>query len=194
MPSHKPRHMPDSMDEWQTAARKEVAKDQRAAELRTLSGPRRNQLSRDNHAYQNTGQRGHANRTANTSRWTLMLPISLHLSRNLLTKSEPNTEPRDGALGAEPKATWLATAQRTPTRRTSRTNKTLTFGKFQPARLTTPVTTPTSSPASSIPPPPPPKLSYAQQIRVLEAKMSDEERSLYLDARDMGEDFCSAGL
>jgi hypothetical protein len=37
-------------------------------------------------------------------------------------------------------------------------------------------------------------LSYAQQIRALEAKMSDEERSLYLDARDMGEDFCSAGL
>jgi hypothetical protein len=40
----------------------------------------------------------------------------------------------------------------------------------------------------------PPKLSYAQQIRALEARMSDEERSLYLDARNMGEDFCSAGL
>jgi hypothetical protein len=59
---------------------------------------------------------------------------------------------------------------------------------------TNPVTPTTSSSTSSAPPPPPPKLSYAQQIRALEAKMSDEERSLYLDARDMGEDFCSAGL
>jgi hypothetical protein len=39
-----------------------------------------------------------------------------------------------------------------------------------------------------------PKLSYAHQIQVLEAKMSNEERSLYLDACNMGEDFCSAGL
>jgi hypothetical protein len=47
---------------------------------------------------------------------------------------------------------------------------------------------------SNVPPPPPPKLTYAQQIRVLEAKMSNEECSLYLDTRNMGEDFCSAGL
>jgi hypothetical protein len=59
---------------------------------------------------------------------------------------------------------------------------------------TAPVSTPTSSPASNVPPPLLPKLSYAQQIRALEAKMSDEEQSLYLDARNMGEDFCSAGL
>jgi hypothetical protein len=59
---------------------------------------------------------------------------------------------------------------------------------------TNPVTPPTSPSMSSVPPPPPPKLSYTQQIRALEAKMSDEERSLYLDACDMGEDFCSAGL
>jgi hypothetical protein len=56
---------------------------------------------------------------------------------------------------------------------------------------TTPVT---PSPTSNVLPPPPPKLSYAQQIRALKAKMSDEEHSLYLDARNMGEDFCSAGL
>jgi hypothetical protein len=32
-----------------------------------------------------------------------------------------------------------------------------------------------------------------QQIRALEEKMTEEERGNYLDARDMGEDFCSAG-
>jgi hypothetical protein len=53
--------------------------------------------------------------------------------------------------------------------------------------------TPTPVPATSTPPPVPPKLSYAQQICALEEKMTDEECGNYLDARDMGEDFCSAG-
>ena len=38
-----------------------------------------------------------------------------------------------------------------------------------------------------------PKLTKAQQIRALEESMAEEERAQYLDARDMGEDFWSAG-
>ena len=37
------------------------------------------------------------------------------------------------------------------------------------------------------------KLTRAQQIRALEEAMDDEERATYLDARDMGSDFWSAG-
>ena len=37
------------------------------------------------------------------------------------------------------------------------------------------------------------KLTRAQQIRALEEAMEDEERAVYLDARDMGSDFWSAG-
>ena len=37
------------------------------------------------------------------------------------------------------------------------------------------------------------KLTRAQQIRTLEEAMEDEERATYLDARDMGLDFWSAG-
>ena len=37
------------------------------------------------------------------------------------------------------------------------------------------------------------KLTRAQQIRALEEDMEDEERAAYLDARDMGSDFWSAG-
>ena len=37
------------------------------------------------------------------------------------------------------------------------------------------------------------KLTRAQQIRALEEAMEDEERATYLDARDMGSDFWSAG-
>ena len=38
-----------------------------------------------------------------------------------------------------------------------------------------------------------PKLTRAQQIRALEEAMEDEERATYLDSRDMGADFWSAG-
>ena len=37
------------------------------------------------------------------------------------------------------------------------------------------------------------KLTKAQQIRALEESMAEEERAEYLDARDMGQDFWSAG-
>jgi hypothetical protein len=77
--------------------------------------------------------------TVSTSQWTLMLPISPHLLRNLPTKSEHNTEPRDGALGAEPKATWLAIVRKTLTHRTSQTDKTLTPEKLQPSLLPSPL-------------------------------------------------------
>jgi hypothetical protein len=61
------------------------------------------------------------------------------------------------------------------------------------AATITPVTAVVPVPVASAPPPVPPKLSYAQQIRTLKEKMTNKERGNYLDARDMGEDFCSAG-
>ena len=38
------------------------------------------------------------------------------------------------------------------------------------------------------------KLTRAQQIHALEEAMEDEERATYLDSRDMGADFWSAGV
>ena len=55
-----------------------------------------------------------------------------------------------------------------------------------------PVVATTSTPTPT--PSPPTKLTIAQQIRALEEQMTEEERGAYLDARDMGEDFCYAGL
>jgi hypothetical protein len=177
-------------------ARKEVSK---VKELQSsgLIGPRRNQTSRDRHSYQNTSQHAHSNSSNNQH-----VPMDIDATNittpfKKLTDEGASTVPSRGtdALGVEPKATWLATARRMPMHRTFRINETCNMlEKLQPAPLLPPVTLPTSSSTPSVPPPPPPKLSYAQQIRVLEAKMSDEERSLYLDARNMGEDFCSAGL
>ena len=61
-------------------------------------------------------------------------------------------------------------------RETTTENKT----NDSPSKNTTTPTTPT-------------KLTRAQQIRALEEAMEDEERATYLDARDMGSDFWSAG-
>jgi hypothetical protein len=58
-----------------------------------------------------------------------------------------------------------------------------------PTPSTTTIATVTATPAA----PPGPKLTIAQQIRMLEEKMTEEERGTYLDARDMGQDFCDAG-
>ena len=69
---------------------------------------------------------------------------------------------------------------------------------FNPnARETTTESKNTSSPStnntSTTTTTPPTKLTRAQQIRALEEAMEDEEHATYLDARDMGTDFWSAG-
>ena len=59
-----------------------------------------------------------------------------------------------------------------------------------PEEATPPGTTSTpTTPA----PPTAQKLTRAQQIRALEVEMEEEERAQYMDDRDMGEDFWSAG-
>lgn len=64
------------------------------------------------------------------------------------------------------------------------------------ARETTTKTNTTNPPSTTSAPtnkPSSTKLTQAQQIRALEEAMEDEERATYLDARDMGSDFWSAG-
>jgi hypothetical protein len=185
--------MPESMDEWQNAARKEVAK---IKELQSsgLTGPRRNQLSRDNHTYQNTGQRSHANRNNEH------VPMDVDAA-NITTPFKKLTDEERAQYRAEGRC-FRCRTQGHMARNCLKNANAQNISNRQNANdrevsansTNTPATPPTSSSAPSNPPPPPPKLSYAQQIRVLEAKMSDKERSLYLNARDMGEDFCSAGL
>jgi hypothetical protein len=63
-----------------------------------------------------------------------------------------------------------------------------------PTVATTSTTPVPPVPAIPVAPPVPPKLSFTQQIRALKNCMTEEERGAYLDARNMGEDFCSAGL
>ena len=65
----------------------------------------------------------------------------------------------------------------------SNARETTTENKTTNSSKTSPTTNPTNST----------KLTRAQQIRALEEAMEDEERATYLDSRDMGADFWSAG-
>jgi hypothetical protein len=59
---------------------------------------------------------------------------------------------------------------------------------------TTPApSTPSPIPTTPIALPVPPKLLFAQQICALKECMTKEEWGMYLDACNMGKDFCSAG-
>jgi hypothetical protein len=186
--------MPDTMEEWQVAARKEVSK---VKELQSsgLIGPRRNQTSCDGHSYQNTSQRAHSNSSNNQH-----VPMDVDAA-NITTPFKKLTNKEQAQYRAEGRCFRCRTqghmarncpknanAQNVPNRQN------VNVQEVSASSTNIPVAPPTSSSTPSVPPPPPPKLSYTQQIRALEAKMSDEERSLYLDARNMGEDFCSAGL
>jgi hypothetical protein len=63
-----------------------------------------------------------------------------------------------------------------------------------PTPPTATVTTATIATVTATPAvPPSTKLSVAQQFHALEEKMTEEEHSVYLDAWDMGQDFCDAG-
>jgi hypothetical protein len=186
--------MPNTMVEWQTAARKEVSK---VKELQSsgLIGPRRNQTSRDGHSYQSTSQRAHSNSSNNQH-----VPMDVDAA-NITTPFKKLTDKERAQYRAEGRCFRCRTqghmARNCPKNANAQNVSGQRNTNAREASVvppTNPVTPTTPSSTSSAPPPPPPKLSYAQQIRALEAKMSDEERSLYLDARDMGEDFCSAGL
>jgi hypothetical protein len=173
---------------------KRSAKDQRTPEFGTRRAPPE-PTSRDGHSYQNTSQRAHSN-SSNSQH----VPMDVDAA-NITTPFKKLTDEERAQYRAEGRCFRCRTqghmARNCPKNANAQNVSGQRNTNAREASVvppTNPVTPTTSSSTSSVPPPPPPKLSYAQQIRALEAKMSDEERSLYLDARDMGEDFCSAGL
>jgi hypothetical protein len=182
-------NLPNTMAQWKEAARKEVG---RIKELQSagLIGPRRNQ-SRDQHAYQTGNQR-----TSHPSSNNQHVPMDVD-STNITIPFRKLTDEERAKYCAEGRCFRCRTqghmARNCPKNATSQ-NRTNSNARESTTSTPAPsVATTTTTPAISTPPPVPPKTSLAQQIRALEEKMTEEERGNYLDARDMGEDFCSAG-
>jgi hypothetical protein len=183
-------NLPTTMAEWKEAAHKEVG---RIKELQSagLIGPRRNQ-SRDQHAYQTGDQRAPHSSSNNQH-----VPMDVD-STNITIPFRKLTDEECAKYRVEGRCFRCRIqghmARNCPKNSSSssasRSNSNARESAVVPS---TPTNATTTTPATSAPPPVPPKLSLAQQIRALEEKMTEEERGNYLDARDMGEDFCSAG-
>jgi hypothetical protein len=179
------------MAEWKEAARKEVG---RIKELQSagLVGPHWNQ-PRDQHTYQTGNQ--HTSHSSSNSQHVPMDVDSTNISVPFckLTDEECAKYRAEGRCfrcrmqGHMARNCPKNNNSNTPNRSNSNARESTTIPP------TPVVATTTATPAISAPPPIPPKISLAQQIRALEEKMTEEECGNYLDTRDMGEDFCSAG-
>ena len=165
--------IPRTMDEWKAAAHTKVTRAKEKYNAGLTNTQRRNQQTR------------HYNTTQNQHR----APVQ--------NNSNPNIVPMDvdaTTMSNFKKLTPLERAQLAKEGRCFRCqlqghvahNCPKNTGNNQTkARETT-----TEKPADTTPSP---KLTKAQQIRALEESMAKEERAEYLDARDMGQDFWSAG-
>lgn len=182
-------NIPVDMDEWKDVARKEVnrIREKQKAGLSRFHGSQR---LRDQGPYQ-SNQRQQSTTPRNNSN-NRIVPIvdtttttqSLPLKK--LTDEERAQYRAEGrcfrcrtkghmARNCPKNTNRQAHTRATDTTTTTASNSTISTTKTTPSVAT-------------------PNLTRAQQIRALEDSMTEDERSAYLAARDMGKDFCSAEL
>ena len=174
-------HIPRTIEEWKAAARTEVARAKEKYNAGLTGTQRRNPPKAG--TYQNSQSTPRTN--TNSSGVTPMEVDSATGQTNFkkLTPEERAQLAKEGRCFRCRLQGHMARDCPKNSNRNSNSNarETVTENK-------------TSEPsAKSTAPPITPKLTKAQQIRALEEAMEDEERATYLDSRDMGADFWSAG-
>ena len=197
------KNWPVDMARWQEAAQKEV-KHAREIENQGLNNFHCNQQSHDSGPFQ-TGQ-SQNNTTRNNSN-TGIVPMEVDgttIPFQKLTDKECVQFRKEGwcfrccqqghmASHCPKNANWQnSTNARETTTNTMTTNTMTTDNTNVPMSNIPIVATTTTTPT-----PPPnitPKLTRAQRIWAIKEEMDEEEQGTYLNAQDMGEDFCAAGL
>ena len=174
-------HIPRTIEEWKAAARTEVARAKEKYNAGLTGTQRRNPPKAG--TYQNSQSTPRTN--TNSSGVTPMEVDSATGQTNFkkLTPEERAQLAKEGRCFRCRLQGHMARDCPKNSNRNSNSNarETITENK-------------TSEPSpKSTAPPATPKLTRAQQIRALEEAMEDEERATYLDSRDMGADFWSAG-
>ena len=178
--------IPCTIDEWKAAARTEVARAKEKYNMGLTGNQHRNPPKPG--MYSNTQTQPRTQHNPNSSGVVPMEVDNAAGQTNFkkLTPEERAQLTKEGrcfrcrlqghmARDCPKNANWNANPNARET-----TTKTKTSNP--------PSTTPTSTNNTSTT-----KLTRAQQIHVLEEAMEDEEHATYLDARDMGSDFWSAG-
>ena len=178
--------IPCTIDEWKAAARTEVARAKEKYNVGLTGNQRRNPPKPGSY---NTSNSSRAQSNSNNNG---IVPMEVdnatgQTSFKKLTPEERAQLTKEGRCFRCRLQGHMARDCPKNSNRNSNTNahETTTNDKDTKPISTAPTTT--STPTST-------KLTRAQQIRALEEAMEDEERAVYLDARDMGSDFWSAGV
>ena len=174
--------IPRTIDEWKAAARTEVARAKEKYNAGLTGNQRRNPPKSGNYNTPNTS------RAQSNSNNNGVVPMEVdnatgQTNFKKLTPEERAQLTKEGRCFRCRLQGHMARDCPKNSNRNSNVNtrKATTNNKNTDPPSTT--TTPTNSA----------KLTRAQQIRALEEAMEDEERATYLDSRDMGADFWSAG-
>ena len=178
--------IPWTIDEWKGAARTEVARAKEKYNTGLTGNQRRNPPKSG--TYQTSPPTSRAQSHPNNSGITPMEVDSATGQTNFkkLTPEERAQLAKEGRCFRCRLQGHMARDCPKNSNRNFNTNahKTTTNDKDTKPPSKTPTTTETTTST---------KLTRAQQIRALEEAMEDEEWAVYLDARDMGSDFWSAG-
>ena len=176
-------HIPRTIDEWKAAARTEVARAREKYNAGLTGNQRRNAPKSGGYSNAQTQPRTQSNQ--NNSGVVPMEVDSTTGTNNFkkLTPEERAQLTKEGRCFRCRLQGHMARDCPKNANRNSNARETTTETKTPDAPTTSATTSKT----------PVTKLTRAQQIRALEEAMEDEERATYLDARDMGSDFWSAG-
>jgi hypothetical protein len=159
-------NIPKTLDEWKEAARKEIV---HISEINNANFKNRRFIPRDTNTYQN-----------NTPKNNAPVPMDVDATTipfQKLTDADREKYRKEGRCFRCREKGHMA-------RNCPKNNKAV----VKTADIPTPTTPTTPTPTANVT-----KLTKAQQIRVLEDAMTEEERGEYLDTRDGGEDFYNAG-
>ena len=175
-------HIPRTIDEWKAAARTEVARAREKYNAGLTGNQRRNAPKSGVYPNAQTQPRAQSNQSNSG-----VVPMEVDSTTG--TNNFKKLTPEERAQLAKEGRCFRCRLQGHMARDCPKnTNRSLNSN----ARETT-AETKTPDPPTATSKTPTTKLTRAQQIRALEEAMDDEERATYLDARDMGSDFWSAG-
>ena len=178
-------HIPRTIDEWKAAARTEVARAKEKYNAGLTGNQHRNSPKSGNY---NTPTTSRTQLNSNNNGIVPMEVDSATGQTNFkkLTPEERQQLTKEGRCFRCRLQGHMARDCPKNLNRNFNARETTTNDKSTKPTPNTKEPTITNTTAST-------KLTRAQQIRALEEAMEDEERAEYLDARDMGSDFWSAG-
>ena len=175
-------HIPRTIEEWKAAARTEVARAKEKYNAGLTGNQRRNPPKSGNYNTPNTS-RAQSNSNNNG---VVPMEVDNATGQTNFKKLTPEERAQLTKEGRCFRCRLQGHMARDCPKNSNRNANTNTREATTSNKDANPPPTTTTSTNST-------KLTRAQQIRALEEAMEEEERAVYLDARDMGSDFWSAG-